>query len=403
MKVPGNIVTSCAAIAGNLSGLCPDPDAIENGQRFHGEMTCDRAAQHECKAKLNRNMKYRALKEEGTGVSAVPNQKTAYCPLNPDNFQPQQSEQLQQPLSTGLDTVWIVENTASTPVVVSFINEEGLEVSAKHNSIAPAENDPDTILQPNQWMAVDTFEGHVFYARELLEDGHAGEVLLQHRVGLIPVGAHLADQITDCPETDPEPLKDNERAPEFRRTTSVPIRPCHTIDVGFRNVLGCPLHGYYVSLESTNAGTEEGDISDVTCTEAFKFHLGTNAATPDFMWDWASPTKYEGTFVGHTFSFRLAHDPTVLVERITLEPTRVTDCPSRKQKVAVGVSADGLVIPVERHEQLHEDNEQQQQQEEEQDIEQQENENDQQEQQLDANDAAPTLPNPMIFMGGGSA
>lgn len=181
------------------------------------------------------------------------------------------------------------------------------------------------------------------------------------------------------------------------------------MDVGFRNAVGCPLHGYYVSLESTNAGTEQdgGNLADVTCKETFKFHLGTNGATPDFMWDWASPTKYEGTFVGHTFSFRLAHDPAVLVERVTLEPTRVTDCPKRQQKVAVGVPSGGLPVPVERLEELHEYNDLQEQHQEEgvhQNHQQQEEEQQQgnEDEQLDSN-AAPARQNPMIFFDGGSA
>ena len=55
----------------------------------------------------------------------------------------------------------------------------------------------------------------------------------------------------------------------------------------------------------------------------------------DFMWDWGSKTKYEGSFVGHTFVARRADDPSVVVDKYTLEPTRIVDCPSRKNKQVV--------------------------------------------------------------------
>ena len=51
------------------------------------------------------------------------------------------------------------------------------------------------------------------------------------------------------------------------------------------------------------------------------------------MWDWSSKTKYEGAFLGHTFVARRADDPSVIVDKFTLEPTRIIDCPrNQKQK-----------------------------------------------------------------------
>ena len=54
--------------------------------------------------------------------------------------------------------------------------------------------------------------------------------------------------------------------------------------------------------------------------------------TLDFMWDWASSTKYEGSFIGHTFVARRADDPSVVVDSYTLEPTKIIDCPRREQQ-----------------------------------------------------------------------
>lgn len=56
------------------------------------------------------------------------------------------------------------------------------------------------------------------------------------------------------------------------------------------------------------------------------------------MWDWASSTKYEGSFIGHTFVARKADDPSVVVDKFTLQPTRIIDCPRKEKEVEVKVS-----------------------------------------------------------------
>lgn len=89
----------------------------------------------------------------------------------------------------------------------------------------------------------------------------------------------------------------------------------------------------------------------VACQESFKFHLGTQQHDmKHFMNDWTSSTKYEGTFVGHTYHFRLAHDPTVLVQTVTLAPTQVMDCPEEKVAVAIGVGGEAEPLAVGRQE-----------------------------------------------------
>jgi hypothetical protein len=39
-----------------------------------------------------------------------------------------------------------------------------------------------------------------------------------------------------------------------------------------------------------------------------KFQLGTKAATQDFLNNWESTTKFEGTFIGHTYVAQLARE-----------------------------------------------------------------------------------------------
>jgi hypothetical protein len=107
-------------------------------------------------------------------------------------------------------------------------------------------------------------------------------------------------------------------------------------------------------LSSDEEEEEESKAAmDATKTgyqEKFKFHLGLNSQPNDFMWGWDSSTKFEGTFVGHTFAFRLAADPDVLVQTYTLQPTRIPDCPNLKNKAqvnrvtSVGL-AQALVLP----------------------------------------------------------
>lgn len=73
-----------------------------------------------------------------------------------------------------------------------------------------------------------------------------------------------------------------ERKQEWKRTPRPKTRPCNTIDVGFRNEAGCPLHVYWANH------IEEVPTEGFNCGEQFKFHLGTKPATQDFMFDWVS-------------------------------------------------------------------------------------------------------------------
>jgi hypothetical protein len=339
-----------------LAFLCPSfaqsyTLPTEETLRYHGDHTCHRAGYNEFKENMLRHLTYQKFKP--TGYSAVPNQRTVMCP---DSVQDLHASSGNAETQTGYDTVWIVENTASDPVVLSYVNPvDGMEYSAINAQITPPQDDDNAILQPGQWRAIYTWEGHVFLARQLLDGGgqqasskSLGPVLMQHRTGLIPIGMQAQELI--CPSTDPEPIVNGTRVPEFARTPSAVNRMCNTIDLGFRNMANCPLHGYYISSSpmAQSPMLDESGASKSTYTESFKFHLGMNHQKPaDFMWGWDSATKFEGTLVGHSFAFRLAANPNMLVQTYTLQPTRIPDCPHLKNKAQVNrVTSVGMAQAV---------------------------------------------------------
>lgn len=344
------LLPQCSMALTNIHGYkLPE----EESGRYHGDHVCNRAGYNSFKEKMGRHLTYQKFKP--TGFGAVPNQRTVMCP---ETVQDLHSESY----STGYDTVWIVENTASDPVVLSYVDPTtGVEYSALNAKITPPQDDPDAILQPGYWRALMTWEGHVFQARQLVGTAGAeatlGPVLLQHRTGLIPIGLKAQDLI--CPSTDPEPLFNLTRAPEFARTPPAEFRRCNTIDLGFRNMANCPLHGYYIArlnddqVESL-AEYEEVDDRHPVYQEYFKFHLGMNPASEDFMWGWDSATKFEGTFVGHSFAFRSADNPDILVETHTLRPTRIPDCPNLRNKhqvnrvTSIGIG-QAVILPTGLH------------------------------------------------------
>jgi hypothetical protein len=248
----------------------------------------------------------------------------------------------------GFDTTWIVENTATTSVVLSWV-VDGVEWSPFAPDVK-AMDDPKAILKPGEWTSVPTFESFVYHVREITHNGAPGNVLLQHRAGLIPIGNpnqyHCDATLPDVEPVNPETAA---RKQEFSRTPTHPIRPCNTIDLGFRNQVGCPLHVYWANR--LHEIPEQG----FSCGEKFRFHLGNKPASQDFMSDWESTTKFEGTYIGHTFVARLASDPTVVIDSYTLDPTRVVDCPNLNQQVAAVshgqaeavVGAEGTMLPLE--------------------------------------------------------
>jgi hypothetical protein len=316
-------VTSCS----------PGVTAIED-RGYHSDHTCNRAIHNSFKESLNRHARYEYLTGLGKaadssptrgGIHAVPSQTTVTCPVSPRSLHTTENG---VPPVDGFDTVWFVENTSSSPVVVSWVaRETNIEYSAFNSKISPAYLDPMAIIPPGEWRTVNSFEGHVFHVRlhNPLAPSMLGPIVLQHRMGLVDVGSHAID--LTCPDVDAPPVikaSDQDAPaldPDFARTPTIPNRPCGTIDIGFRNKASCPLHGYYLKDERVE-GKGYGQ-----CTELFRLHLGfPNTDAVDFRNDWVSPTKFEGSYIGHSFVFRNAHD-NKWVQTVTLQPTYITDCP----------------------------------------------------------------------------
>jgi hypothetical protein len=312
----------------------------ETVPKYHTDDTCDRAAHNSIEKRLQRDSRYKVLLK--TGISHIPDQLTVTCPEQPVHLAP----------AEGHDTKWIVENKSSRDAVVLFVRD-GMEYSAVDASITPPQADPNAVLKPGEWLAVETFEGHVFYVREVLADGSTGNILLQHRPGLIGFTNRFQKDL-ECgdyedvepivkiyPKLPPKEKKVEEKkvvekkvkaepiiktSPKFERTPDHRAERCHIVYQGFRNLLpNCPLHIHYVGMQEATDGPME-------CKETFKFHLGLKDDTRDYMYDWHSRTKFEATFVGHTFSARLASNPDVVVDSFTLQPTEIHDCPGLKQK-----------------------------------------------------------------------
>jgi hypothetical protein len=343
-----------------IKGMDPNCPTVKHYTAvYHQDTACDRAEQNLFKDTLNRAGIQTKL--HGTGTDIVPSQKTTFCPetVNP---------MTNKDAVTGFDTIWIMENTASTPVVVCFMAEQAdgtfRETSAFDSKISPPNHDPKAILKPNEWKTLHTYEGHVFHVREILKDGSMGQVIMQHRVGLIPVSNKYGHELNCNPnDPDPEPKvvvdQVEIRDPDFAREAPRVMRPCNVLDIGFRNEVGCPLNAYYTGMyEMKGVAKPRGPVpskvnttvtapsgyTPKSCHEVFKFHLGLQEKSNNFMFDWNSKTKYEGTYVGHNFVFRYAKDERIVVDSIAVHPTRIIDCPGLKNQINVASVSDGEAI-----------------------------------------------------------
>jgi hypothetical protein len=320
-------------------------DGKGNVPKYHLDSACDRMAHNHPAKRDVRASRYQALLH--TGVDHIPDELTAVCPEQVENWEISEY---------GHDTKILIDNEASTPVVIIFL-KNGIEYSAMNSETTPPHHDPDAILQPGQWANLEVFEGHVFYVRELTKEGGLGNILVQHRTGIIPIknrfGQKLPCEKPKLPDikhleqlppkkqeqivkqalekVDPEPKID----PEWDRSHSHFEERCHILYKGFRNnVDGCALNMFYVGMQ------EPPKTGPMTCREEFKFHLGLHPSPEDYMHSWESRTKFEATFVGHTWVARLASNMDIVVDSYTVAPIVVRDCPLLKKQIKVGVGAE---------------------------------------------------------------
>jgi hypothetical protein len=336
------LIATAAAVVVVASKVAVGDDPREEESCLRTSVVEDRGYHSRCdivsfkgyKATLQKSLQQQRLQQ--TGYHQVPDQKTEICPCNEvanDHTSLLGGQR-------GQDTVWFVENTATTPVVIAYVDPEtGLEVSAVNKKTTPATADPQSVLPVGEWKSIHAFEGDVFVVRELLGGGDGGApivmgpVLLKHRVGLIPVG--------DLTDNDPNKSVAAAGKPPTVRTTPKQagaregIRSdlsqvytwdtCNVVDIGFRNRMGMPLNVFFLHREG-----------EQTCQEFLKFQVGSNEYPTDFAFSPDSSTKFEKSYMGHTFVFRTVGSG-VLVETYTLQPTKVRECPgNKKQMVSSG-------------------------------------------------------------------
>ncbi len=335
-KVSANLMMDANGNPGGVVPECPVPPLTH----FHDEDVCMTRPVRLNLGDVERQSIYHRLKDSGVGATLLPNQQTVVCPIEVQN--------LESPTAVkGFDTTWILENTGSKTTIVSWV-VNGVEWSP-FNPDLKAIDDPKARVPPGEWLNVPTFDSFVYHVRELEEDGMAGQIVLQHRVGLIPIG-NPNGLSCDLSKPDVEPVDPvtAARLADFARIPTPQQRRCNVVDVSFRNQAGCPLHVYWAS------GNSKMPESGFNCGEKFRFHLGINPSPQDFMQDWESSTKFEGSFIGHTFVARLASDPNIVVDSYTVGTTKIIDCPHLKQKVATGsmqqaeavIEAEGLITPL---------------------------------------------------------
>jgi hypothetical protein len=187
----------------------------------------------------------------------------------------------------------------------------------------------------------------VFHVYELLEDAavsgslQLGRLMLQHRVGLIPIqnkgnNSSLEQGAIPCHDVveDDEPSLLVEETVGLLRDRTNKYERCNVLYRGFRNMVGCPVHAYLTTSPETITTSVSSNTlpSSSRDDEEFKFHLGVNdgQANNNFH-DWNSTTKFQNTFVGQTYVFRLASHPSVVMDAYTIAPTRVVDCPGHQE------------------------------------------------------------------------
>jgi len=333
-----------------LSSL-PTCPYMEVSAPVHSDDACDRAGEND--ATLHHFMlvdgNYRT------------EEKTWICPDDDEITSSAHSEG--EHAVYGAPTRWIVRNKSSGSVILSWlkVSSDGtgarVEASAANPKIIPAHHDPETIIGPGQFHSVRTVQGHLFQVREVLIIGGEivpGRVLLRHRTGLIPVRNRLAKDTATCPESamiHPNRHTNHRALSESSQRTPPSVnKRCNHLKAGFTNKVGCPVDLYWAG--SSNSVLPQGaDVpqEDVVygakCREEFKMHLGVNPYVQNLD-EWSSQIKYESTLLNHRFVARLRHDPSIVVDDITIEPGIIMDCPSRKTKLGVGSSGIGGTVSV---------------------------------------------------------
>jgi hypothetical protein len=228
-------VVGALAMNGGDNGLpeCPNTESVQIHSRYHNEEIClqgVKPVRPSFSGGPDRITNYNRLVASGQGAVLVPNEQTVVCPIN--------VQSLENPTAVkGLDTTWIVENTSTNTVAISWL-VNGVEWSPFHPDVKPMD-DPQAQLKPGDWTPVPTFESFVYHVREIEPDGNPGKIVLQHRAGLVPIGnPNQVECDASSPDVEPVNPKTAETVEGFVRTPTPEVRPCNTVDVSFRNQVG---------------------------------------------------------------------------------------------------------------------------------------------------------------------
>mmetsp|Transcript_39126 Transcript_39126/g.76337 ORF Transcript_39126/g.76337 Transcript_39126/m.76337 type:complete len:422 (-) Transcript_39126:162-1427(-) len=310
----------------------------------HGNWACDRFIQNDPVA-LEKKIAHRlTFSDSPEIIMNLPEEKTYFCPSESESVLTDDD----LPSSEGHEIRWVVHNHASTPVILSWINQQGMEVSAAdsktHPPVADAGHWPDgSMLEPGYVAVVYGYQGQTFLARELLEDASggggtkAGRILLKHRSGLIYV---RNEKGALCPEDafhDPEPTGD-----EAENKISAPFDPdpdCNPLDKGFINKVGCGIDLYFATggnYTLTPAAFPKGH--EPPHCEQFAFHIGVNPRPTDYLDDHSSMVAFTTTYATHRFVARMSHDNSLVAE-IVIDHDTIYDCPNPVAKFS-SVSID---------------------------------------------------------------
>jgi hypothetical protein len=283
-------------------------------------------------------------REDGL-LSQTQDQKTVICPAATHDL-------YEGHIHYGPRTRLILKNSATDPVVVSFVERNGTEASAANADISPAHLDPDAFIDPGVTKVFAVHEGHVFHVR----DSKTGELLMQHRAGIVPIENRYQRQIPSCPLTTsdeeheyPSSYRVMKKFPEWNPKPRIDRfkKEIH-LDLGFRNTIRsqdgtvCPVNVYFVHKK------EFDNQRPPQFYEKLTLHLGNNPLSTAKQELLDSSTKYERTYLGHQFVARLAHDESVVVDQIAITPIQVQDCGLKKATMAVKSMAhsEAIVIPV---------------------------------------------------------
>eukprot|EP00591_Stephanopyxis_turris_P002320 CAMPEP_0195509132 /NCGR_PEP_ID=MMETSP0794_2-20130614/2151_1 /TAXON_ID=515487 /ORGANISM="Stephanopyxis turris, Strain CCMP 815" /LENGTH=403 /DNA_ID=CAMNT_0040636283 /DNA_START=725 /DNA_END=1936 /DNA_ORIENTATION=+ len=263
-----------------------------------------------------------AFRAPALNYNLIREQQTSYCPDDDTSL-------AYAPKTTGLPTRWIVQNKASSTIIISWVNGEGIEVSAAR-LLSPPHTDPGALVEPGSFRSFTSFQDHTFVAREAKYDESglitgSGRPLLRKTLGMITV-RNTGKFSNGIPPACPVPSKTvhaglaRHRLEAGGRDNGDGVS-CHSILQGFRNGVGCPIDVYFTSATPSfeKAGTD---------CESFSFHLGTEGMKDGIAkpFDKTSFVGAETVYNSHSFAARMSHSGQ-LVDVITMETDIVRDCP----------------------------------------------------------------------------